>query len=99
MIVWDAEDYNNDVIFEAGLSVAVALCVQAKSPSREGVDLVAMDKAILEIENKVKGLDEILKWARTIKNNSENILRNAEKMQSSLNEQIRILRENIDGLR
>ena len=99
VIVWDAEDNNNDVIFEAGLSVAVALCVKAKTPSKEGVDIVAMDKAILEIENKVKGLDEILKWARTIKNNSENILRNAEKMQSSLNEQIRILKENIDGIR
>ena len=98
-IVWDAEDYNNDVVFEAGLSVAVALCVRAKTPSKEGVDLVAMDKAILEIESGVKDLEEIRTWSQTIKNNSENILKNAEKMQSSLNEQIRILKENIDGIR
>ena len=99
VIVWNAEDYNNDVIFESGLSVAVALCVKTKTPSKKGVDLVAMDKAILEIESGVKDLEEIRTWTRTIKNNSENILKNAEKMQSSLNEQIRILKENIDGIR
>lgn len=107
VIVWDAEDENSGVNFEAGLSLAVALCVKAKIPSKEGVDLVAMDKAILEIESGVKDLEEIRTWTRTIKNtwtrtiknNSEHILKNAEKMQSSLNEQIRILKENIDVLR
>ena len=99
VIVWDAEDESSDVNFEAGLSLAVALCVRAKTPSKKGVDLAAMDKAILEIESGVKDLEEIRTWTRTIKNNSENILKNAEKMQSSLNEQIRILKENIDGIR
>lgn len=99
VIVWDAEDENSDVNFEAGLSVAVAICVKVKTPSKKGVNPVAMDKAILEIESGINDLEEIRTWTRTIKNNSENILKNAEKMQSSLNEQIRILRENIDGLR
>ena len=35
IIVWNAEDYNNDVVFEAGLSLAVALCVKAKTPARK----------------------------------------------------------------
>lgn len=99
VIVWDAEDYNNDVVFEAGLSVAVALCVRAKSPSKEGVDIEAMDNAISKIENEVKSLDDITKSANSIKKTSDQILKNAEKMQSSLNEQIRILKENIDGIR
>ena len=99
VIVWDAEDYNNDVIFEAGLSVAVALCVKAKIPSKEGVDPEAMDNAISKIENEVKNLDEITKSANSIKKTSDNILKKAEKMRRDLEKQIRILKENIDGLR
>ena len=99
MIVWDAEDSDSDVIFEAGLSVAVALCVRAKSPSKEGVDFIAMDNAILKIENDVKRLEEITQSANSIKNNSDKILEKVEEMRSDLKKQIDILKENIDGIR
>lgn len=99
IIVWDAEDENSDVNFEAGLSLAVALCVKAKIPSKEGVDPEAMDNAISKIENEVKNLDEITKSANSIKKTSDQILEKAEEMCSDLKKQIRILKENIDGLR
>ena len=99
IIVWDAEDESSDVNFEAGLSVAVALCVRAKTPSKEGVDLEAMDNAISKIENEVKRLEEITQSANSIKKTSDNILKKAEEMRSDLEKQIRILKENIDGIR
>ena len=99
MIVWDAEDESSDVIFEAGLSLAVALCVKAKTPSKEGVDPEAMDNAISNIENEIKRLEEITQSANSIKKTSDNILKKAEEMRSDLEKQIRILKENIDGIR
>ena len=85
--------------FEAGLSVAVALCVRAKTPSKEGVDPEAMDNAISNIENEIKRLEEITQSANSIKKTSDNILKKAEEMRSDLEKQIRILKENIDGIR
>ena len=99
IIVWDAEDESSDVNFEAGLSVAVALCVRAKTPSKEGVDLEAIDNAISKIENEVERLEEITQSANNIKKTSDNILKKAEEMRSDLEKQIRILKENIDGIR
>ena len=99
IIVWDADDENSNVVFEAGLSVAVALCVRAKTPSKGGVDLEAMDNAISKIENEVKSLDDITKSANNIKKTSDEILEKAEEMRRDLKKQIRILKENIDGIR
>lgn len=99
VIVWDAEDESSDVNFEAGLSVAVALCVRAKTPSKEGGDIEAMDNAISKIENEVKSLEEITKSANSIKKTSDQILEKAEEMRGGLKKQIRILKENIDGIR
>lgn len=99
VIVWNAEDYNNDVVFEAGLSLAVALCVKAKTPSKGIADREAMDNAISKIENEVKRLEEITQSANNIKKTSDNILKKAEEMRRDLEKQIRILKENIDGIR
>ncbi len=99
IIVWDTEDENSDVNFEAGLSLAVALCVKARIPSREGVDPEAMDNAISKIENEAKRLEEITQSANNIKKTSDNILKKAEEMRRDLKKQIGILKENIDGIR
>src|SRR5207253_1167311 len=75
VIVWDAENPPSDVVLIAGISVAKCLCARARviGESR-AADFDAIDRAILEIERQIGGLDEIFKYAGTIKSNGEKII-------------------------
>lgn len=100
VVVWDAEDPASDVVFDAGLSVAKALSVQARSRRDEmGADLEEIGKAILEIERQVGGLDEITKAADAIESQTGKITNRARIMRNGLNRQIGILNEKVGGLR
>ena len=100
VVVWDAEDFASNVFLNAGLSVAKALSVRAKAHGEEvGADFEAIEKAVLEIEKQIGELGQITKWANTIKNNGEHILKSTEKVSDSLTQQISILNEKVGGLR
>ena len=99
VVVWDAEDAASDVYFDAGLSVAKALCVRSKTRSEEvGADIDAIERAVLEIEKQAGGLEEITKSANTIRRNNDTILNRARIMGEALSKQIGILNENVDAL-
>ncbi len=100
VIVWDAEDPASDIVFDAGISVAKALCTRARvSVDEMGENLKAIADAVLAVEKQIKGFDEIITWTNTIKSNSEKILDRAEKMRDTTREQIGILNEKVGGLR
>ena len=100
VIVWNAEDPASNVVFDAGLSVAKALSVQAKSYRDEvGADFEEIEKAISEIERQVGGLDEITKSAEAIENHTGKILNRCRIMRNGLNKQIGILNEEVGDLR
>ena len=100
VIVWDAEDTASDVVFDAGLFVAKAISVQAKSGSDEaGTDFEAIDKAIAEITRETAKLDEITKSANTIDNHVTKILEHARIMRNGLTRQVSALNEQLDALR
>ena len=100
VVVWDSEDPASDVVFDAGLSVAKALCVRAKAYTGEvGAEVKIIEDAILEIENRVKDLSDITTWSETIKNNSGKILKSTEGLRNSLNGQISILNKEVSALR
>ena len=100
VVVWDKEDPVSNVIFNAGLSVAKALSVRAKTHSDAvGVDFVAIEGAIRGIESLIKDLNQITAWATTIRNNGDNILKRVEKMRADLTDQTAILNEKVDGLK
>lgn len=100
VIVWDAKDPASDVFFDAGLSVAKALCLRSKSHSKEiGADFKAIEKAIREIERQAGGLEEITTLTTTIKNNSDKILERARIMGDGLTRQISTLDEKVTALR
>ena len=60
---------------------------------------VAMEKAILEIEKQTRGLDEITKFAGTIRSSSEKILDRARIMREALGKQINVLGTTVEDLR
>lgn len=99
-VVWDSEDTSTDVVFDAGLSVALALCTRAKAHSdKVGADIAAIEEAIIAVEKQVEGFDEITRLTTTIKNNSENVLKRARIMSGTIERQIEILNDKVGGLR
>ena len=96
---WDAED-NNDVIFEAGLSVAVALCVQAENRKKaDGADVKSMKNIVKEIEESLDNLNTIGKSAQAIKISNNEILEKVDEMKSQLPEKLSRLNDQINKLR
>lgn len=99
IIVWDADDSTSDVILDAGLATARAICVQTSSRAEEhSADFDAIIKAIREIERQAKSLEEITRFSSTIKSNSEKILHRAAIAQEGLKKEVEILDEKIHGL-
>lgn len=99
-VIWDAEDSSTDVQLSAGLTTARALAVRAaRQTEAQTADFEAIDKAILEIQKRTDGLDEVRKSAETIQNASQNILERVRKNRRSLEKQVGVLRDHIDDLK
>lgn len=99
-VIWDAEDPATDVILLAGLTTARALTIRAaRSTKAQTADFEAIEKAILEIQRRTDGLDEVRKNAETIQNASNNILERVRKNRQALERQIDVLRERTDDLK
>lgn len=100
VLIWDKDNPASDVVFDAGLSVATALCVRAKAHTDEvGADFEAIEAAVRVIEQQIKNLEDIDNAARLIQDHSSNIRRNVQKTRDLLNNQIDILDEKVGELR
>lgn len=99
VIVWDAEDSASDIILDASLSVAKAICVQDRSQSdTAGADVEEIQKAVLEIERQANGLEEIKSSAETIDKQVTRILDRARIVRNGLDRQVGILNEKVESL-
>lgn len=100
LVVWDAEDMNNDVILKSALCLAKALCVrESKTREAEAADFQALDGAILAIEKEAKRLDSMKTWTETITSNGGKILDEVRKMAIGLDRQMQVLRDAMSGLK
>ena len=100
VVIWDKDDGATDVFMDAGLSVATALSVRAKSHRDEvGADFEEIERIIAAIEKQVGGLDEITKLTTTIQNNSDKVLNRARIMSRELNTEIGNLNVKMGELR
>ena len=100
VVTWDKDDAGTDVFLDAGLSVAIALAVRAQAHTTEvGADFEAIEQAVLNIQMQAEGLGQIKTWATTVRNNGDNIVKSAEKMQEGLSAQIEVLNEKVADLR
>jgi len=100
VVLWDAEDEMTDVYLQAGLMVAKAIAMGARSPNPEiEADLAALDRAILEIQRQVGHLNDIETYSGTIKNGAGKILEKVETMRKGLERQVEILKEQVGQLK
>ncbi len=99
-VVWDAEDSHCDLILQAGISLARALCVRTRRVSvAQKADFDSIDKAILEVEGRTNKLDEVEKSAQAIAGHSEKILTWVRVSRTTLAKQIDVLREKTDAIK
>jgi hypothetical protein len=100
VVVWDANDPRSDINIIAAVSVAKALCARTRGAQLAGkAGFEAIDRSILEIQRQVGGLDDITKYAGTIKGGSEKIIDRARIMRESVNKHLGELSARIAELR
>lgn len=94
IIVWDAEDEKSDVVLDAGLAIAKALCVHTATASARAVaDVQEMVKALYGIEQQVEKLADIRTKTGTIKNAAESISSATETIEKDIRRRVEVLRE------
>jgi hypothetical protein len=99
-VVWDAEDPATDIHLIAALDIGRGLSVrQSQERESASADFTAIDKAILDIEQRAKNLGEIDSCAKKIVGNAEDIQERVRKDRKELERQIVVLREKVGDLR
>lgn len=94
VVVWDSEDDQTDVYLSAALMTARALSIRSASgdDGRRGLvseeDLKVIEKALLEIEKRASGLDEIVKYAQTVSNAAEKIMDRARLTRKGIDKEL-----------
>lgn len=98
-VVWDLEDAGSDLYLKLGISLARALAVRKhREHAEQSADFQAIEKAIIDIEKAVNGLDELQLSADQINNHGEKMLKRIGLMRKELTKQIGILREHTEGM-
>lgn len=96
VIRWHPEDEGSDVWLQAALMVAMALSAKAASHDKQdAASFAKIDKAIERVLKLIDDFDEIATYANTSKNTADKILRRAELMKSSLQDQAQALQTEI----
>lgn len=92
VVVWDQDDPATDIFLRVGLSVAKALVIRDNlSDAKSKFNLVALNKALVSIKTDVSALDEISKWATTVKRSGEKILKKAGSLRKKLCRNLTVL--------
>lgn len=99
-VIWNVDDTGSDIYLKTGLTLARALCVRSHAQRHsQAADFTTIDAAILEIEKRVTGFEEIERWTETIQSNGEKILDKVRKARKALEQQVAVLRDKTAELR
>ena len=100
VVVWDCDDPASDVILTAGMSLARALCARAGAERKEiEIDFERMQRAMLEVDKQIQGLDDIRKNAQSIRSCANKIEDRARLVSDNIVRATRVLNEETDAVR
>ena len=100
VVVWDQDDVSTDIALKAALSTARAIMVRQRDVSdATTADMDALDGAIDMVAKGVADLAQIKSWANTIKNNSDHILKQADKTAQRIEAAIDTMQAQTSNLR
>jgi hypothetical protein len=99
VVVWDSEDPSTDVVLSAALSLARALCARADADKRKlDIDVERVQKAMLDVERQVQGMDEIRKCAQSIRSSADKIEERARIVSENIVRSTKILNEETEAI-
>jgi hypothetical protein len=100
IVAWDPEDPQTDCYLRAAIEICRALCLRTRQGAElKQIDFEPLDRAVLEIEKRVKNLEDIRTSAKTIHSASEKILKRVDVDQAALEKQIAVLTDGLDGVK
>ena len=99
VVAWDCDDAATDVILNAGVSLARALCTRAGAERKQlAIDVERMHKAMLDIEKQIQGMDEIRKNAQSIRSCADKIEDRARIVSDNIARATRVLDEETEAI-
>ena len=100
VLIWTPKDPSTDIVLQAGLSVARALCTRSATEAEKlEIDFEALERAMLDIEKQLNGFDEINTSANSVVSAANKILDRARIMRDKLSSNVDVLNTAIDDIR
>jgi hypothetical protein len=100
VVVWDADDPASDLVIRAAYSLARALAVRERRSDDEAkAAVLEIDRATRAVEKQAAYLDDVRKWAETVRSNGEKIVERSTKMADDLRREIEHLDAQVASLR
>jgi hypothetical protein len=100
MVVWNPDDATSEVVVRAAYSLARCLAVRERRTDRESLEaILEIDRAARAIEKQVGYLEEVRKWAETVKGHGEKIADRSSRMVDELRRDVERLDVQIASMR
>jgi hypothetical protein len=100
MVVWNPDDATSEVVVRAAYSLARCLAVRERRTDRESLAaILEIDRAARAIEKQVGYLEEVRKWAETVKGHGEKIADRSARMVEDLRRDVERLDVQIAAMR
>jgi hypothetical protein len=92
-VAWNAEDPATDVILEAALALARALCARARHGVESELDFEGFERAVRDVEKQIQALADITTFAGTIESGATKIREKVRIMKGHLEKAVETLDE------
>jgi hypothetical protein len=100
LVVWNPDDPTSEVVVRAAYSLARCLAVRERRTDRESLAaILEIDRAARGIEKQVGYLEEVRKWAETVKGHGEKISDRSSRMVEELRRDVERLDLQIASMR
>jgi hypothetical protein len=100
VVVWDADDPAGEIVVRAAYSLARCMAVRERRADRESQSaLVELDHAARSIEKQVSYLDEVRRWAETVRGHGEKIADRSGRMVEELKREVERLDAQVAAMR
>ncbi|MDP9035569.1 MAG: hypothetical protein M3O50_12255, partial [Myxococcota bacterium] len=100
LVVWDAEERASDLVVRTAYSLARALVVREQRNDREALAAInEIERAARGIERQIGHLDEVRRFAETVKGHGEKIAERSTKMTDELRRDVERLNAQVASMR
>ncbi len=99
VVVWDADDPASDLVVRVAYSLARALAVRERASGESLAALGELEQAARGIERQIGYLDDVRKWAETVKGHGEKIAERSARMIDDLRQDVERLDAQIASMR